>query len=797
MLLLRKNIKKHFILLLSLITFFTSAEQWSTNQFDTQIVSEKPVLNRQNRSLSLYSAMRNNESFDISGRYRFVLTESNMPLLRAGEADGLTENGYPYFLVSGGKYITLSSKGESEKFLINFTLQRGEVSIKGFFEKMNMASSLETFKTEKPLLVAGQSKESINIPIEDNYGVEVPVVKGVLEIFLDENISNDSYQEIVEFIVNNRGEIQGFSDDLGILQTVFSDYTDLQLKNNIQALNGVKEVDYLYRTENLADFQGYSTDNWERFTSDDWIEHHSFGPVWDKWIELADKRNVNVAVIEQSKVKTFTGLEGRHTLFNTTISPDPDSRDHANNVTSVGFSSPVEGDSGTNINPFGAYWGGEVITASADNASAIAQVAIDLFRNHDVKVVNISQGIKGIGNFAFRQRTFRKKIKKAILEADKSDGLIVLAAGNQKVTHDHVYEVLEDSLDSWFWEKYLRAWESSVLNVGGVIRPGWQIFDTDGDGNYDKIKCSQRIPIEKEALAPNLQSAIGKVVNIYARSVTHRIDQTNYDWGCAYGTSFSAPLVAGASALLMSFSENIKGREVKEALINSLHPFTESHADVYFGFLNVEGAFNKLGLGNYNTFNYDQIWRAGTVTTSNNDDIVQVKGIILESTLDTMAGSDKIVIGDKLLRGNIYAGNGNNVLTVKHAHDSTIVSGSGNDTVTLGSATRLGLYTGEGEDTVVVNGQLYEGALSLEGGNDYLSINTTNFVRAYVDMGTGGDVVKFSGDFSQYLLKSQDPISGRYRFGDYNNTLAIDNVEAVVFGDGTVLGNQSLGKAYK
>jgi hypothetical protein len=198
----------------------------------------------------------------------------------------------------------------------------------------------------------------------------------------------------------------------------------------------------------------------------------------------------------------------------------------------------------------------------------------------------------------------------------------------------------------------------------------------------------------------------------------------------------------------------------------------------------------------FNSFEFANLWRVGTITTGDCNDTVIVHGENLESTLDTGLGSDDISIGDFILRGELLAGEGNNIINVaSYVYDTTITSGAGNDIINIGSyETRLSLNSGAGDDEISINGQLYEGSQITGEGNDVLEVRTTSFVRAHIDMGPGNDILALSGDMSDYNITE---INGNnYVFGEYNNTLHVYNVEAIVFGDGIIIGDQELGGSY-
>jgi len=107
------------------------------------------------------------------------------------------------------------------------------------------------------------------------------------------------------------------------------------------------------------------------------------------------------------------------------------------------------------------------------------------------------------------------------------------------------------------------------------------------------------------------------------------------------------------------------------------------------------------------------------------------------------------------------------------------------------TATRLNLDTRTGDDDVSIGGQIYEGQLRTGAGNDLFDVSTTSFVRAFVDMGDGVDVLRFGGERSEYTLTSTS--GDNYVFGSGSNRLDVLDVQAIVFGDGVILGDQALG----
>lgn len=183
-------------------------------------------------------------------------------------------------------------------------------------------------------------------------------------------------------------------------------------------------------------------------------------------------------------------------------------------------------------------------------------------------------------------------------------------------------------------------------------------------------------------------------------------------------------------------------------------------------------------------FAYTELWRSGTITTGYCNDLVNIGGIMLSSTLDTGLGSDHIRV-ERLFRSVVKAGDGNNdIFVATTVYDSEIVSGRGQDSVTIGGdATRLTLDTGDNDDNIVVNGDVYEGNLQTGYGNDVLEVGGIDFVRGYIDMGNGYDTLVLRSPRLDYIIEYTD---GHYILGNVYQTHAY-NVEAVVFGDGIIL----------
>ena len=138
-------------------------------------------------------------------------------------------------------------------------------------------------------------------------------------------------------------------------------------------------------------------------------------------------------------------------------------------------------------------------------------------------VVNLSQGYQVDFFYRFFMRRWRNTIKKAVREAARQDGLVVMSAGNKNITDDD--KLLPFTTDS----KYAEFFRSNAIIVGSAF--------TYESPHQDFHTTHTR----------------GRAVDIFAPGVS--ITTSNVDGSeltTADGTSFASPIVAGTIALMAS-----------------------------------------------------------------------------------------------------------------------------------------------------------------------------------------------------------------------------------------------------
>ncbi len=104
---------------------------------------------------------------------------------------------------------------------------------------------------------------------------------------------------------------------------------------------------------------------------------------------------------------------------------------------------------------------------------------------------------------------------------------------------------------------------------------------------------------------------------------------------------------------------------------------------------------------------------------------------------------------------------------------------------------------GDGDDTVIVNGDTSQGHnFNMGAGDDNLALNGDINGNTAMDGGDGNDVLYLEGDSDQYTLQNftnnQGHINTQIIDNSTGQTITVNNVEAISFGDGEVVGNADL-----
>ncbi|PCI33527.1 MAG: hypothetical protein COB54_04305 [Alphaproteobacteria bacterium] len=188
--------------------------------------------------------------------------------------------------------------------------------------------------------------------------------------------------------------------------------------------------------------------------------------------------------------------------------------------------------------------------------------ALDYARIRGVKVVNISLGGDGFNSLA---------LVNAYKRAVNAGMVIILAAGNRDPDDTDVTIAQPENSAAVAWED----WANGQIIVAGAV----------GQSTVEMPDFSHRA------------GTVAKDVYLVApgeRILSLGQDGLFFRWD---GTSFSAPHIAGAAALLFQAFPNLTGAEVAELLFITATDLGEIGTDVIFGrgLVNLEEAFKPQG----------------------------------------------------------------------------------------------------------------------------------------------------------------------------------------------------------
>ena len=312
--------------------------------------------------------------------------------------------------------------------------------------------------------------------------------------------------------------------------------------------------------------------NTREFRQSDGPRQHNAASVWDQGF-TGD--GVTIAVVD-------TGIDQDSPEFRNRLSPaskdiytdnrpltGPD--DHGTNV------AMVAGAARDGVGVLGMAWDSTILAIRADepgtcagdsNAddaecsftdSAIAR-SIRYAVNNGAKVINVSLG--GPGGTT-------QELKVAVRSAVDAGALVVVAAGNDGL----------DQLDG-FGRQMAAAGDGGVLIVGSI------------DENYVMSDFSNRAGDN----AANYIVALGDAVCCVYETGELYVDDQGYIYLFS-GTSFAAPQVSGAAALLAQAFPNLTGREIAEILLDSANDLGTQGPDRVYGMgsLDILRAFQPRG----------------------------------------------------------------------------------------------------------------------------------------------------------------------------------------------------------
>jgi hypothetical protein len=185
--------------------------------------------------------------------------------------------------------------------------------------------------------------------------------------------------------------------------------------------------------------------------------------------------------------------------------------------------------------------------------------AIDYASSNGARVINMSLGGEGVG----------QDVLNAVSAAASRGSIIVVAAGNEGLAQPESFATGVD-----------RAGGGAVIIVGSV--------DADGSISSFSNKAGSQ--------SQHYLTALGSRICCTYQNGQLYVDAEGYSYLFS-GTSFSAPQVAGAAALLAQAFPNLTGRQIAEILLRSAFDVGAPGVDAVFGhgILDINRAFQPLG----------------------------------------------------------------------------------------------------------------------------------------------------------------------------------------------------------
>jgi len=449
--------------------------------------------------------------------------------------------------------------------------------------------------------------ESETITLDD--GSEVVAAKDEILVYLNEDITTTQLDNIYNSIIDLGGEVKAFDPELRILQVnVDSSDSEIAFSEELTGKEGISgaglnlAVSYEYDNEKGytefvkkisqlgKDDQNFSAPSKlldtsitptfsvspSEFTGDYWIDHISVQAAWDAISDLT-LGNVTIGIVD-------TGISSEQNV----ISEDRLQRYKSNGVEITDDDTKDEKDHGLNVTAFAAGFSDETssvygvnhhsdvimvdvlkkipllsITFTSDLVGGI-KTAID--KGADVINVSIGDGSDCDDEQEKRlesRREWRSSISSAVNYARRQGRLLVFSAGNNCEKADNQYLPETDDLN-------VDAWNSHALIVAA-----------SNDQKTD-----------------TWFSRMGDIVSLAAPG--EEVGYGNSD--VMDGTSFSAPMVTGAAALVKEINTTLETPEIRHIITENadnsltLHPFTPEDTTGPNKLLNVSNSINTAQL---------------------------------------------------------------------------------------------------------------------------------------------------------------------------------------------------------
>jgi len=423
--------------------------------------------------------------------------------------------------------------------------------------------------------------EIVTLSISDK---SVRAAKNQLLVHCELGIDNSQIKKIEDKLNELNCKVVGQIFNLAMIQIEIPiDKSYDEIADSLESLSGIRRVlPNIFISKDVSPIPNPGSEEWD---DDDtyWIEHLNLRNAWNYLESLGlPIGNVTIGIVDSDYKFSISWSRDNDVIVwdsdGTEISSSNTQKDiggtydwHGTMVSNfaAGDGHPNSFD---NEDPVGISWKSPLRimqTEKTNNESQndelnYARLAkcIDklITKCPECKIINISRGVDRNledTNYLFNRQILRENLHETVSLAYDNNVLLVFSAGNRKINNDNEHYTNESIEDIGFWK-------SNAIIVGS------------SDSQFNRYD-----------LSTTEGSVLGQVIDIIAPgeevSMHPRMSSES-------GTSFSAPMVAGAAALVMTVRDDLSPADVKQILTSTSN---NSLIDDWAG-ANIDG--NAIGL---------------------------------------------------------------------------------------------------------------------------------------------------------------------------------------------------------